>query len=64
MSIVALWQLARPTASADRRRWLLVAGACALTGLLLLTGARILRYQTGPLSIAPYVEQGGCARVS
>lgn len=59
MSIVALWQLARPTASADRRRWLLVAGACALTGLLLLTGARILRYQTGPLSIAPYVEQGG-----
>ena len=59
MSIVALWQLARPTAAADRRRWLLVAGACALTGMLLLTGARVLRYHTGGLALAPYVEQVG-----
>ena len=59
MSILALWQLARPRAAADRRRWLLVAGACALTGMLLLTGARVLRYHTGRLALAPYVEQEG-----
>ena len=44
MNAAAFAHLAVPRTVPDRRRWLLVAGACAATVTLVLAGLRIVRY--------------------
>jgi hypothetical protein len=66
VSVVALVDLAVPRASADRRRWLLVAAACAGAATVILAGLRILRFSDlqeevarSGVTYASYIQEPG-----